>query len=240
MKVDEGRYGRITFVTASDIGSGNQKLGYPNQDAVAFYCIGEDFVLSVSDGVGSCSKADLGSKFAVDASVKLFQEIKNRSVSFETNLIAKKMITHWHSLICDGNVNDFCATVKVVIKIANHAKVFSIGDGFVAMTSEGLKLISPTKKMQFANETNCLNAQSVVSNFWTADFCLDTFKPYAIFCCTDGIANYLLPGKEINLVEEIENNISSNELRHSIEEFIGEISNYCRDDKTVGVVKYER
>ncbi|MGV8027437.1 MAG: protein phosphatase 2C domain-containing protein [Anaerolineaceae bacterium] len=240
MNVNEERYGNLIFVTASDIGSNHQKLGQPNQDAVAYFCVGEDFVLSVSDGVGSCKKAELGSRFVVDSSLKLFQAIKNGSIPFETDIIAEKLIELWHSSIADDNIDDYCATLKAVFKIVNQVKVFSIGDGFIAISSDGINLISPIEETHFTNETNCLNAQASESDFWTAEFYLDTFKPYVIFCCTDGIANGILPGKEINLVEEIEKDICANELRHALEEFLSDVSNYCFDDKTVGVVKYER
>jgi hypothetical protein len=240
MRVNEERYDNLIFVTASDIGSNHQKLGQPNQDAVVYCCTGEDFVLSVSDGVGSCKKAELGSRLAVDSSVKLFQEIKNGFVPFETDIITEKLIELWRSSIAEGNIDDYCATLKAVFKIVNQVKVLSIGDGFVVISSDGLNLMSPTEEIHFTNETNCLSAQSSKSDFWTADFYLDTFKPYVIFCCTDGIANGILPGKEINLVEEIEKDICADELKHALEDFLSDVSNYCFDDKTVGVVKYER
>ena len=240
MNVSEERHENLIFVTATSIGSNHQKLGQPNQDAVAYFCVDEDFVLSVSDGVGSCKKAEFGSRLAVDSSIKLFQEIKRGSVPFETDIITNKLIELWRSSISNDNIDDYCATLKVVFKIVNQVKVISIGDGFVAISSDGLNLISPTEGKHFTNETNCLSAQSSESDFWTADYYLDTYKPYVVFCCTDGIANGILPGKEINLVEEIENNICVIELRHALEDFLSDISNYCFDDMTVGVVKYER
>lgn len=240
MNVNEERYNSLIFVTASDIGSNHEKLGQPNQDAVAYCYTGGDFVLSVSDGVGSCKKAELGSRFAVNSCLKLFEEIKNGFVPFETDIIIGKLIELWRSSIVDGNIDDYCATLKAVFKVVNQVKVLSIGDGFVAISSDGIYLMSPTEETHFTNETNCLNAQSSESDFWTADFHLDIFKPYVIFCCTDGIANGILPGKEINLVQEIEKDICANELRHALEDFISDISNYCFDDKTVGVVKYDR
>lgn len=240
MNVNEERYGNLIFVTASDIGSNHQRLGQPNQDAVASFCAGEDFVLSVSDGVGSCKKAELGSRFAVDSSVKLFREIKNGFIPFETDIITERLIELWYFSIADGNIDDYCATLKTVFKIVNQVKVLSIGDGFVGISSDGLNLISPTDETHFTNETNCLNAQSSESDFWTADFYLDTFKPYVIFCCTDGIANGILPGKEISLIQEIEKNVHVDQLRQVLEEFLSDVSNYSFDDKTIGVVKYER
>jgi|LSQX01.1.fsa_nt_gb hypothetical protein len=238
MNVNEKRYENLIFITMSDIGSNHRILGQPNQDAAAYCCMGEDFVLSVSDGVGSCKKADIGSKFAVDASIKLFEKIKYGFIPFESHIIVQKLIEHWRSLITDGNIDDYCATLKSVFKINNQIKILSIGDGFVAVTSDGINLMSPTGETNFTNETKCLNSQSSASDFWTGDFHLDIFKPYVVFCCTDGIANGILPGKEINLVEEIEKDICPDELGHALEDFFKDVSNYSFDDKTVGVVKY--
>lgn len=240
MNVNEERFDSLMFVTVSDIGSNHKQLNQPNQDAVAYCCMGEDFVLSVSDGVGSCKKAARGSKFAVNSSVKLFEEIKNESMPFETDIITEKLIEFWRFSIAGDNIDDYCATLKTVFKIDNQVKVLSIGDGSIAISSDGINLLSPIDETHFINETKCLSARLSESDFWTADFHLDIFKSYVVFCCTDGVVNGILPGKEIELVEEIEKNICAEELRRALEEFIEDVSNYCFDDKTVGVVKYER
>ena len=58
--------------------------------------------------------------------------------------------------------------------------------------------------------------------------------------CTDGIANNIQRGKEIELAEEIEKNIIGSVLKTSLEELVADIADYSFDDKTIGVVKYER
>ena len=70
----------LTLVTVSDIGSNHRALLLPNQDSVDFIIDGEDFVLAVSDGVGSCSKAELGSKEAVASCIRVFTLIKNSRI----------------------------------------------------------------------------------------------------------------------------------------------------------------
>ena len=45
---------------------------------------------------------------------------------------------------------------------------------------------------------------------------------------------------EINFVEEIEKNIGSNNLEEELKDFMIDISQYSFDDKTLGVMKYER
>ena len=56
---NEERVNGLTIVTVSDIGSNHQALFFPNQDSADFVIDGDDFVLAVSDGVGSCSKAEI-------------------------------------------------------------------------------------------------------------------------------------------------------------------------------------
>lgn len=235
----EKKFGKLTFVTISDIGSNHQALLIPNQDAVNFLCIDDDFVLTLSDGVGSCKKAEIGSKNAVLSSIEVFKKIKSRHIKYENDLIRESLLSTWKALIKEDNINDFCATLKAVFKIGNLIKVVSVGDGFITISSDGISLITPTEQGEFTNETKCLGSHITENDLWMADFHLDTRKSFAIMCCTDGVANALLPGKEIDLIEDIEKNVLSKNLKNELEELINDISNYSFDDRTLGVVKYE-
>ena len=86
----------------------------------------------------------------------------------------------------------------------------------------------------------CLNAGIHVEDFWTSEFRLDTYVPYVVFACTDGVANGIQEGKELELVSEIETKTSDDELQHELESLLIDISEFSSDDRTVGVVKYER
>ena len=85
----------LTLVTVSDIGSNHRALLLPNQDSVDFIIDGEDFVLAVSDGVGSCPKAELGSKEAVASCIRVFTLIKNRIIEFESDNVVDVLINEW-------------------------------------------------------------------------------------------------------------------------------------------------
>ena len=229
----------LTFVTATDIGSNHRALLMPNQDAVDFIFDDEDFVLAVSDGVGSCPKAELGSKEAVASCIRVFTRIKNRIIEFENESIVSALINEWSVSLNHENPDDCCATLKAVFKIGQVMKAVSVGDGFIAVSSDGLTLLSPTEEVAFSNETSCLCSKIETRDFWTSDFNLDIHKSYAAICCTDGVANGILAGQELNLVRDIEENISADMLKKEIEALLEDISDYCFDDKTVGVVKYE-
>lgn len=229
----------LTLVTVSDIGSNHRALFMPNQDSVDFAINGEDFVLAVSDGVGSCSKAELGSKEAVASCVRVFTLIKNRIIEFESDNVVDALINEWRVSLKHEKLDDCCATLKAIFKIGQVMKVVSVGDGFIAVSSDGLNLLSPTEETSFSNETSCLCSKMEPCDFWTSDFNLDTHKPYAALCCTDGVANGIMEGQELNLIRDIEESTRVDILKEEIEALLEDISDYCFDDKTVGVVKYE-
>lgn len=237
---EEKRIGDLHFLEISEIGANHEALFLPNQDAISSFCIDDDFVIAVADGVGSCRKAEMGSTAAVEACVTIFKDLISQKVSFESTIMAKAIIAQWKAILIGVEIDECCTTLKAVFKMGNTLKVVSIGDGFVAVSSNGIKLLSPAEDSTFTNETNCLNSRTEEADFWIGDFHLDLYMPYAIVCCTDGIANGLVAGSELDFVEEIEKRSIPSQLKSDVEELVIDISNYCFDDKTIGVVKYER
>lgn len=237
---EEKRDGDLYLLEVSEIGANHRAMLLPNQDAISSLCIGENFVLAVADGVGSCKKADMGAKAAVDACVATFERIADHAVCFESAMMVKAVLDAWKAKLGHVELDECCTTLKAVFKLGDTLKIISLGDGFVAVSSDGIKILSPTDDNAFTNETNCLRSCTREDEFWTADFHLDMYKSYAIICCTDGIANGLVAGSELDLAEEIEKRIAQDNLRAEVEELVVDISNYCFDDKTIGVVKYER
>lgn len=235
----EEHYNGLTIVTVSEIGSNHRALLMPNQDAVSHYREGDDYVIAVSDGVGSCSKAEEGANKAVEACITVFLKIINHRCEFIGESIVDGIISEWTSSMSSNNKDDYCTTLKALFKVGQTMKVISVGDGFIAVTSDGIHLLSHTEEKAFTNETNCLSSQVKKSDFRVEDFRLDVHKPYAAICCTDGVANGIQQNKEICLVEDIENSVKADALKTEMEELLLDISDYCFDDKTVGVVKYE-
>lgn len=239
MTSSEERCGELTLVTASDIGIGHLQNNVVNQDAVLCVACDEDFVLAVSDGVGSCIKSDEGSKLAVAVAQKCFEEIRVGALSFEAQEIVRFLLKHWRCSLDPEHINDYCATLKTAIKINNRIILISIGDGFIAITSRGLSLISPSEELEFINQTTCLRDQVSAEDFWTGEFMLDTYVPYVVFACTDGVANGIQERRELELLQEIEETIPARELKREIESLIEDLSDYSADDRTIGVIKYE-
>ena len=232
--------GDFTFVVISDKGLNHRLNHIPNQDAVMYECKEEDFAIAVSDGVGSCQKSDIGAKSAVEAIRRLFPMLEAGKIGTEKETIADIIIKSWKNLINDENIDDYCATLKAVIKISNELILISIGDGLLAVSSNGISKIAPMENTQFINQTSCLNKNVKSTDFWISLFRLDTYIPYAVFLCTDGVANGITEGQELELVREVETNIDGSLLKEELEKLVVSISEYSMDDRSVGVVKYER
>ena len=206
----EEQRGELHAVIVTDTGISHRSSNKPNQDAVLYCFLGEDFVLAVSDGVGSCPKAELGSKVAVAAAVKVFEEIKQNRCGKKD--ISERLITEWIAFLDGETIDDCCATLKVAMKLDNQLVLVSLGDGMLVMTSNGLKAKAPSDETPFVNQTKCLSSFVNPEDIWVDEIHLDLHVPYAVFMCTDGIANGLRDGSEYELVREIEENTPAERL----------------------------
>lgn len=237
---EEKQVDDYTFVVISDEGLSHKLNNIPNQDSAMYEFADGDYAIAVSDGVGSCQKSDIGSKRAVEVIRELFFRLRAGDMEFDQEIVADTIIETWMKHIEDESIDDYCATLKAGIKIGNELILISIGDGLLAITSNGIEKIAPLENGQFANQTSCLNKNVKKSDFWVSVFKLDTYIPYVLFLCTDGVANGITEGQELELVCELEKNIDSSLLKEELEGLVVSISDYSTDDRTVGVVKYER
>lgn len=234
------QHGNVTLVAISDTGVSHRINHISNQDAVEYFVMDDDYMLAVSDGVGSCKKAEVGSKAAILAVKEVFILVKNKKISEDITEITDNIIAKWHLLLKGEKPNECCATLKAAMKLGSVILLFSIGDGILAISSAGMRISSPVESNLFTNQTTCLNEIVSAENIWKSVFKLDTQVPYVVFACSDGVANGIQEGREMELIEEIENGTEANELQTELENLLMEISEYSSDDRTVGVVKYER
>ena len=233
----EEQRGDLYAVIVTDTGISHRLSNKPNQDAVLYSFLEEDFMLAVSDGVGSCSKAEIGSKAAVASASKVFETVRSNACNLAD--IPVELIAEWKKLLSDEFLDDCCATLKIAMKLGDQLILISLGDGMLIMTSNGFKVGSPSDEMLFANQTRCLSSFVKPENIWIKEIHLDLHVPYVVFMCTDGIANVLKDGSEYELVREIEENTPSEKLKEELELLVVDISDFSSDDRTLGVVKYE-
>ncbi len=237
----EEHCGDITFVTVSDTGVSHRVKNIPNQDSVGYMISGDDFVLVLSDGVGSCKNAELGSNAAVLATKKVFSDVSRAKIKFDASIIAGQLIGEWKKILDTKQPDECCTTLKAAMKIGNRLMLFSVGDGLLALTSGELKIYSPDDENLFVNLTNCLCDAIKPKDFWTAEAVLQNKDmPFVVFVCSDGVANGIQEGREMEMVIELETAIPACEIRRELETLMLEISEYCMDDRTIGVIKYER
>lgn len=229
-----------TFVVVSDTGVSHRVKGLPNQDAADYVSINGNFALAVSDGVGSCKKAELGSAAAVEAIKRVFLSLQGQPFPSVLTKITRLIVDEWRSLLAGANPDDCCATLKAAMKLGDKLLLISIGDGLLAVSSSGMKCCAPSENTLFTNQTQCLNSSIKEDDFWTSVFKLDIYVPYVVFACSDGVSNGIQEGREMDLIKEIETQITASELQSELETLLVDISDYSSDDRTVGVVKYER
>lgn len=229
-----------TFVSISDAGLSHRVNDIPNQDAVDFVLQGNDYVMAVSDGVGSCKKAEAGSRAAVAAAEAVFEKIHKAGEIPAAAEISQQIIDEWKQQLIGEVLDDCCATLKAVMKFGDRLLLFSIGDGLLVVSSRGMRASAPTDNLTFTNQTKCLNGSVKANELWTSSFKLDLYVSYTVFVCTDGIANGIQERRELDLVAEIETETAASELQNELENLVVDIADYSSDDRTLGVIKYER
>lgn len=239
MIVQESKRANLTFVTLSDVGTAHQAFNQPNQDSADFREADGDFVLAVSDGVGSCKYADRGSKAVIDSCISTFNTLKTCSLCFDSRQVAQNIWTEWQSILAGENLDDCCATVKAAFKYGNSILLVSVGDGFCVFSSESRQIATESFETTFLNETDCLNSTFSPEYFCCKEIPLEG-KPYVVACCTDGFSNGIEADKELEFVKELESGVSASELRTELESFVNAISKASFDDKSIGVAKYEK
>lgn len=228
-----------TFVVISDTGVSHRVNSIPNQDAADYALKNDDYALAVSDGVGSCKRAEIGSRAAVEAVKKVFLSLQGNELSIEPIEISGKIISEWKLLLAGESLNDCCATLKAAMKLGDKLLLFSIGDGLLAVSSRGMKCCAPIDNTMFTNQTRCLSEAIKPEDLWISVFKLDIYIPYVVFACSDGVSNGIQEGREMDLVKEIETETTASALQNELEALLVDISEFSSDDRTVGVVKYE-
>ncbi|MCQ2106678.1 MAG: protein phosphatase 2C domain-containing protein [Fibrobacter sp.] len=238
MMVRESRKENYSFAALSEAGASHQDLSLPNQDSVAFAEADGDYVVVASDGVGSCKLAHVGSKAVVDACCHVFDALKCGSLSFDSKSVSQAILEKWRKLTVGLSEDDCCATLQAAFKLGSQLMFLSVGDGFWAYSSSSRQLVSECGEMAFLNETECLYSGLTAEGIRADIISLRNDDSYVVLCCTDGFANGIEEGKELDFLREIETDVDSEALASELESFMKMISKCSLDDKSVGVVKY--
>lgn len=236
MMIRESRKENYSFAALSEVGASHRDLSLPNQDSVAFAEADGDYVVVASDGVGSCKLAHAGSKAVVAACCHVFEALKDGSLSFDSKSVSQAILENWRKLIDGGSEDDYCATLQAAFKFGPQLMFLSVGDGFGAYSSNSRQLVYG--ETAFLNETECLCSGMTVEGIHTDLVSLGNDDSYVVLCCTDGFANGIEEGKELEFLRELETGVDSEALTSELESFMKMISKCSLDDKSVVVVKY--
>ena len=191
----------ITF-GASVIGPGHIKHNKPNQDYFLIRNYKHGTVLTVSDGVGSCSLSHIGSKSACKAVCSIMHDYLNDNKVVDPKILVQLIHAKWLYEISPNFVKDCAATLLFAVISDDQIILARLGDGMIYLKTKDQKLLSEDdKNSAFSNMTKCLvykfnyddwNIQ-VIENKHDLDF---------ILLCTDGISDDLLIDKKDDFCEQ--------------------------------------
>lgn len=216
---------------ASSIGTSHEKTGSPCQDAS--YCRivqtndGEEIFLGVaSDGAGSASRSEVGSKLVVEMFLKKFSElIKSED---DIQLINRNYILNWLEEVKtqifirakneDLNPREFACTVLVAIVGVSNSIFFQVGDGAIIISeapNDDYFCIFWPQHGEFANQTNFI-IQENLQEILEFEHSQNQINRIALF--TDGIERLVLdfsdksvyPPSMNSIFEWLQNDTQSN------------------------------
>ncbi len=238
MNFEEDTYGGAYYVGITVCGSKHHKERVPNQDSILYHRNGKNYVLAISDGIGSCRQSHIGAQKATSICREVFFRLTSGDTPFDMGRIKAALVQNWiNAFPCETGV-DYCATLKAAFAFENKLILLSIGDGLLAFSSSNNSIVLAGDDNSFLNETRGLSPCLSPDDLWATTLELPQDN-YVIVICTDGIANNIRRGSELDFANEILKAISSKQLKTNIKEFLEEIVDLDSDDKTLGVIKYE-
>lgn len=237
MIINEAYPGNVHAVAITDIGARHVAMGAPNQDCSAFYYHDGAFFMAVSDGVGSCKHAEIGSRLACQISRSIFDQLEEGTIPWHCDAIVGEICKLWSAKVPADESLEYCATLKVAFVKKGMLIAISIGDGLLLAADSKQRIIVKDAAADFLNETVCLYPGVKKEAFWAQEISLFPGK-CAIFMCSDGIANALDDDSEIPLIDTIRAETDIDALREELTDLFEDARLMNADDKTLGVVKY--
>ncbi len=210
----------------------------PNQDAVLVRQYPFGFVLAVADGIGSDKNSEYASMSAVSAVHDVFSTITVDEIEH----VSEKMSARFTELMSEAPMKEagttciFCAHTETLGLVLGQ-----IGDGICCGRIEDQPFILKEKDSEFSNIVEPLSVAHMPCE-WTVVQYRGVSK-VKLMLATDGIADDIIPGKEIafsdyllSAIEALPDDEKENKLREIIDKWETPNSN---DDKTIALYSYE-
>lgn len=198
-------FGKKFVCGASVVGPAHIAKGIPNQDS--FLCVKtrKYSLFVVSDGLGSKTFSDVGSRMACLAvRGEMEQFVKNKDKSLPITRLFENIVESWKEFLRPREDTDCSATCLFVFATKRKIFVARLGDGMVwLLGKDGAQsvVLTDDKKDSFSNTTCSLSDLSAVSEFKYGFYDRSLFK--GVVLCTDGISADMESGKELPFAEDV-------------------------------------
>lgn len=185
-----------------------------NQDSYLCKPYKDGYVMVVSDGMGSKSLSHFGSKCICES---VYDVVSN--YTFDLDVISFKDIIYvchdeWKKRLSDYEIKQCYATLLVAVIRKNKISAARLGDGFLAVYTDGkVTCLYDKKENYFANETDCLKEELDREKVEIVEIEYSEFQ--GAVSCTDGV--------EIGTMQE-------EDISNFTREFVDEYSNQDRDE----------
>ena len=185
-----------------------------NQDSYLCKPYKDGYVMVVSDGMGSKSLSHFGSKCICES---VYDVVSN--YTFDLDVISFKDIIYacheeWKKRLSNYEIKQCYATLLVAVIRKNKISAARLGDGFLAVYTDGkVTCLYDKKENYFANETDCLKEKLDREKVEIVEIEYSEFQ--GAVSCTDGV--------EIGTMQE-------EDISNFTREFVDEYSNQDRDE----------
>lgn len=220
---------------------------HENQDAFVFKNLGDNLLISVADGLGSCRNSATGARIAAKSIENWISEDLNnlQGLFGEIPLEAKeKLILRWQNQLDSINYSDYDSTLLFTAIFKDKMLIGGIGDGMILVLRGHEYLDFSWHSKSFSNMTLSLGSENSANLMRTLLINLnENSYPLSIVLSTDGISEDLTNDGKTLLPEYILNKTisgGSQEIANELNEWITNWpSANLEDDRTlVSLVKY--
>ena len=194
-------------------------------------------VVVVADGLGSRSKADVGSRAACSAVIETAKFMVRQNNPTMENIL-KLIHAHWLMIIDPYMPEDCLTTCLFAIRNQNHCLLGQIGDGMLAIIGENDQesfVLSEPGDSAFSNITESLGRQFHPLQWKTRILPVATFK--VVVLCTDGISDDLMPNMQLDFAEAVHSEYQATSSRQRTRSIQSWLKNWPvplhSDDKTI-------
>lgn len=163
-----------------------------NQDAWISFRTKDGIGIAVSDGLGSKSLSNFGSRAACRAVRLAAKNTENERRVLSTEHVASQIKSFWLDALGPIDPNEAGATCLFAYTNSGDFVVGALGDGCIAVISRdnSIKVLEVDKSRDFLNSTNALSPKTQVTNWRLAKYPARDVE--AVIIMSDGIADDLV------------------------------------------------